>query len=89
MREEVQQRLAMAMAIADDPAIVFCVHPFTSVERDGGEKLGNLLARVMGDPDHSLLVVTGTAFVFAFSRDLLAQGQSAGMRDNGTTEAHS
>jgi len=79
----------MAMAIADDPAIVFCVQPFTSVERDGGEKLGKLLARVMGDPDHALLVATGTAFVFAFSRDHLAQGEGAGTPDNGATEAPS
>jgi len=89
MREEVQQRLAMAMAIADDPAIVFCVQPFTSVERDGGEKLGRLLARVMGDPDHAMLVATGTAFVFAFSRDQLGKGESAGTRDDGATEAPS
>lgn len=32
MREEIQQRLAMAMAIADDPATVFCVQPFASVD---------------------------------------------------------
>lgn len=79
----------MAMAIADDPAIVFCIQPFTSVERDGGEKLGKLLARVTGDPDHALLVATGTAFVFAFSKDQPGQGESAGMRDDGATEAPS
>jgi hypothetical protein len=79
----------MAMAIADDPAIVFCVQPFASVQRDGGEKLGKLLARMMVDPDHALLVATGTAFVFAFSRDQLGQGESTRMRDNGATEAPS
>lgn len=89
MREEIQQRLMMALALAEDPATVFCIQPFTSVNSDGGEKLGQLLARVMGDPDHALLVATGTAFVFAFSRDHLGQGESAGMRDDGATEAPS
>jgi predicted ABC-type transport system involved in lysophospholipase L1 biosynthesis ATPase subunit len=86
MREEVQQRLAMAVAIADDPATVFCVQSFTSVERDGSEKLGKLLARVMDDPDHGLLLATGTAFVFAF-RDWLGRSGSNGMRGKGATEA--
>jgi predicted ABC-type transport system involved in lysophospholipase L1 biosynthesis ATPase subunit len=80
MREEVQQRLAMALAAAGDPATVFCVQPFTSVERDGGEQLGTLLARVMRDPDHALLVATEKAFVFAF-RDQLGRSESNGMRD--------
>jgi ABC-type lipoprotein export system ATPase subunit len=85
MRQEVQQRLAMAMSMADDPATVLCVEPFTSVERDGGEHLGKLLTRVMGDPDHALLVATGTAFVFAF-RGQVGRSESKGMRDNGAAE---
>lgn len=66
MRKKVQQRLALALSMAENPATVFCVHPFSSVEGDGGEKLGRLLARVMNDPDRSLLVATDSAFVFAF-----------------------
>jgi hypothetical protein len=81
-REEVQQRLAMILAIADDPATVFCVQPFTSVERDGGKHLGRLLARVMGDPDRGLLVATKKAFVFAF-KDQLEQSKSNALREDG------
>ncbi len=85
MRKEVQQRLARGLELADDPATVFCVHPFTSVERDGGEQLGKLLARVIGDPDHSLVVATEKAFVFAF-QDQLGRSESDETRDNGSTE---
>ncbi len=70
MREEIQRRLEINQAIADDPATVFCVQPFTTVERDGGAQLGKLLARVMASPDHALLVATRTAFVFAFTDQL-------------------
>ena len=77
MREEVQQRLAMALATVNNPATVFCVQPFTSVARDGGENLGRLLASVMRDPDHALVVATGTAFVFAFVNEL-APGENRG-----------
>lgn len=80
MREEVQRRLAVAMAVAGDPATVFCVQPFASVERDGGEHLGTLLARVMGDPDRALIVVTKKAIVFAF-RDQLGRSESDGRPD--------
>lgn len=82
MREEIQRRLEMTRAMADDSATVFCVQPFALVEQDSGEKLGRLLARVMADPDHSLLVVTGTAFVFAF-RDHTGQGENNGTEDLG------
>jgi len=77
VREEVQQRLATALATVNNPATVFCVQPFTSVARDGGENLGSLLARVMRDPDHALVVATGTAFVFAFVIEL-ARGENRG-----------
>jgi ABC-type lipoprotein export system ATPase subunit len=70
MRKKVQQRLALALSMAEDPATVFCVHPFSTVEGDGGEKLGRLLARVMNDPEHSLLVATDNAFVFAFGEQV-------------------
>jgi ABC-type lipoprotein export system ATPase subunit len=77
VREEVRQRLAKALAIVNNPATVFCVQPFTSVARNGRENLGRLLARVMRDPDHALVVATGTAFVFAFAIDL-ARGENRG-----------
>ena len=70
VREEVQQRLALALATVNNPATVFCVQSFTSVALDGGENLGRLLAREMRDPDRALVVATGTAFVFAFVMEL-------------------
>ncbi len=75
----------MAVAVADDPATVFCVEPFDSVARDGGAHLGTLLARVMGEPDHALLVATGTAFVIAF-RDQVGRSESKDLQDNGAAE---
>jgi len=39
--------------------------------------LGRLLTRVMRDPDHALVVATGTAFVFAFVHQL-ARGKNRG-----------
>ena len=88
IREEVQQRLAMALAAVNDPATVFCVQPFTSAERDGGKNLGRLLTRVMRDPDHALVVATGTAFVFAFVNQL-ARGENRGGFPVDTAETHS
>ncbi len=78
MREEVQQRLAAALATVNNPTTVFCVQPFTSVARDGGENLGRLLARVMRDPDHALVVATGTAFVFAFVNEFAREDNLEG-----------
>lgn len=65
MREAIQRSLETSRDISEGPATVFCVQPFTSVERDNGERLGRLLARVMAD--HSLLVATAPAFVSAFN----------------------
>lgn len=75
MRKEVEQNLARALAIAEDPATVFCVQPFASLENDGGDHLGRLLARVINDPARALLVATDNAFVFAFG-DQLAGNQA-------------
>jgi ABC-type lipoprotein export system ATPase subunit len=68
LSKDVQQRLALALAIAEEPTTVFCVHPFAAVLDDGGEHLGKLLARVMTEPDRSLLVATDKAFIFAFGK---------------------
>jgi ABC-type lipoprotein export system ATPase subunit len=85
MRSEIQQRLAKAIAAAENPATVFCIQPFTVVEHDGGEQLGRLLARVMGDPGHALLVATEDAFVFAFE-DQLDQNKGNRLQDNEAAE---
>jgi ABC-type lipoprotein export system ATPase subunit len=76
LRDEIQEHCAKAIKVAENPAVVLCIEPFSSVERDGGERLGKLLARLMDDPDHALLVATGDAFVFAFG-DQFRQTDSA------------
>jgi len=70
IRKDVQQRLVNAITTADDTGAVFCIEPFSSVERDGGDNLGRLLARLIRDPDHTFVVATTNAFVFAFGGEL-------------------
>jgi hypothetical protein len=70
MRYELQQSLATALMIAEDPETIFCVQSFASVEREGTDRLGDLLARVMADPKNSFVLTTEGAFVFAFGNRL-------------------
>ena len=77
IREEVQQRLATAMAVVNNPTTVFCIQPFPAVECDGAENLRRLLIHVKSDPDHALVISTGTALVFAFA-DQVGRGESNG-----------
>jgi hypothetical protein len=83
MRKEIRERLAAALAAAENPGTVFCVQPFKAVANDGGERLGRLLARVMSNPGRALLVATDNAFVFGFADQ---PGAEAAPQD-GTTEA--
>jgi len=85
IREEIQQRLATALAAVNNPATVFCIQPFTAVERDGAENLRRLLIHVKRDPGHALVISTGTALVFAFA-DKLGRGESKGPQDDRVTE---
>jgi len=66
-RIEIQERLAKAMTAAEDPAAVFCIEPLASVERDGGERLGRLMSRLIREPDRGFLVATTNAFIFGFN----------------------
>ena len=65
-RAAVQDRLGLAQTVALDPSAVFCIEPFSSLTNGNAQRLGNLLARVMANPDRALVVATGEAFVFAF-----------------------
>jgi hypothetical protein len=85
MREEIERRLAAAHVVAGDPSTVFCVQPFELLERDGGERLGRLLARVMADPDQALIVATKSAFVFAFGNQL-EPVENVAIRHGGVSE---
>ena len=66
-RTEIRKRLAKAMITVEDPGVVFCVEPIGAAERDGGERLGRLLARLINDPDRGFIVVNSNAFIFAFA----------------------
>jgi ABC-type lipoprotein export system ATPase subunit len=66
-RTEIRERLAKAMITAEDPGVVFCVEPIGAAERDGGDRLGRLLARLINDPDRGFVVATTNAFIFAFA----------------------
>lgn len=70
IREQILNRLAMAETVAESPATVLCIEPFASVERDGGEHLGKLLAHVMREPNQSQIVATEDAFIFSFGDQL-------------------
>jgi ABC-type lipoprotein export system ATPase subunit len=85
IREEVQQCLAAALAAVNNPATVFCIQPFTAVEHEGTENLRRLLFNVKRDPDHALVISTGTALVFAFA-DKLGRGESNGPQDDSVME---
>jgi ABC-type lipoprotein export system ATPase subunit len=67
MRKQIKERLALSESIVTNPNTVFCVETFKSLENENGERLGKLLARVMNNPDGSMLVATRDAFVFAFA----------------------
>lgn len=86
LSKDVQQRIAIGLAIAGDPATVYCIQSFASVNADGGEQLGKLLAKVMSEPDHSLLVATANAFIFAFGSH--TRPDQHPQPDNGTSAPH-
>lgn len=58
------------MNTTEDPATVFCIEKYDAVEEDGGVRLGRLLARLIRDPDHAVVIATANAFVFAFGEQL-------------------
>ena len=70
IREEVYHGLAKTLTVADDARTIFCIQPFASVNRDNGQQLGTLLARVMSDPKNAMLILTADAFVFGFRNQL-------------------
>ena len=65
----------------DDPGVVFCIEPFASLESDGGEKMGRLLARLIRDPDHGFVVATTNAFIFAFAGEIDTTHEHDGNRN--------
>ncbi len=67
IRNTVQDRLGLAREVALGSTTVFCVQPYDSLSGGNEERLGSLMARVMADPDHALIVATDEAFVFAFA----------------------
>ncbi len=70
VRSQIRKCLNNAISLAENPATVFCIEPFNSVDEDGGGRLGRLLARAMRKPDRTALVVAERAFVFVFAEQL-------------------
>jgi ABC-type lipoprotein export system ATPase subunit len=71
MRNEIQDRLVLAQSVAADPATIFCVEPFNSLDGEGSERMGKLLTRVIRNPDRALVVATRDSLVFAFADQIL------------------
>jgi hypothetical protein len=74
-RKEPQDHVARSLTVTDDPTSVFCIEPFAAIDRDNGERLGHLLARLIRDPNRAFLVTTTNAFVFAFANQLADGGR--------------
>ena len=66
-RKVVLDRLGVAREVALGPQTLFCAQPYDSLTHGNNERLGNLMARIMANPDCSLIVATREAFVFAFT----------------------
>ncbi len=81
MRDELQQRLAQAIVMTEEAGTMYCVQSFDTVLREGTERLGDLLARVMTDPKHSFVLTTEDAFVFAFE-NRMSRGKRHSVEDN-------
>jgi putative ABC transport system ATP-binding protein len=65
------QRVAVARALVDNPAILFADEPTASLDAENGQAVMNLLARQVRDREASLVVVTHDARIFPFADRIL------------------
>jgi ABC-type lipoprotein export system ATPase subunit len=63
-RLEIQESLTKAKTASENPAALLCIEPFASIDEDGGERLGRLLALVIREPNRAFITATSNAFVF-------------------------
>ena len=73
-RIQIQESLVKAMTASENPAALLYIEPFASVDQDGGERLGRLLARVIREPNRAFITATSNAFVFTFDDQIAHHG---------------
>jgi putative ABC transport system ATP-binding protein len=74
------QRVAVARALADDPAVVFADEPTASLDAENGQAVMRLLTRLVSERGATLMVVTHDNRVFPFADRILRleDGRMAG-----------
>jgi putative ABC transport system ATP-binding protein len=65
------QRVAVARALADDPAIVFADEPTASLDAENGQAVMKLLTRLVRDRGATLVVVTHDNRIFPYADRVL------------------
>jgi putative ABC transport system ATP-binding protein len=65
------QRVAVARALADDPAILFADEPTASLDAENGQGVMQLLARLVQDRGVTLVVVTHDDRIFPYADRIL------------------
>lgn len=65
------QRVAVARALADDPAIVFADEPTASLDAENGQAVMKLLTRLVRERGGTLVVVTHDNRIFAYADRVL------------------
>jgi putative ABC transport system ATP-binding protein len=62
-----QQRVAIARALVHEPKLVICDEPTSSLDRDTGQRVMELLAGVARAPGRCVIVVTHDSRIFRFA----------------------
>jgi len=65
------QRVAVARALADDPAVVFADEPTASLDAENGQAVMKLLTRLVRERGGTLVVVTHDNRIFAYADRVL------------------
>jgi putative ABC transport system ATP-binding protein len=65
------QRVAVARALADDPAMLFADEPTASLDAENGQAVMHLLTRLVNERDLTLVVVTHDNRIFPFADRIL------------------
>jgi putative ABC transport system ATP-binding protein len=79
------QRVAVARALADSPAVLFADEPTASLDAENGRAVMELLTRLVRDRDATLVVVTHDNRIFPFADRILhlEDGRITGERTPG------
>jgi putative ABC transport system ATP-binding protein len=82
------QRVAVARALADDPAIVFADEPTASLDAENGQAVMKLLTRLVRERGGTLVVVTHDSRIFAYADRVLRLEDGCMAHEWVPTEAH-